>query len=197
MISQDCTSGVYYTEYVFTRLKEKTPRNSFFYENILPFLDALKLLEAVITSILGIRRELPRIVRSSFTISMPCLNACCKGALESPSWNTAPKIDTYKCIPVTHKCRIQIIISKVPFKCAILMCKFQMIQYILTYENLRWHSDLRANTIMRNDEYDRNKSCTRIIIKFLHFIHLMLISIHQMSILSLVYLRFLTCFTHM
>ena len=92
--------GILYWNMLFTRLKEKTWRNSFFYETILPFLDALKLLEAVITSILGIRRELPRIVRSSFTISMPCLNACCKGALESPSWNTAPKIDNYKCITV-------------------------------------------------------------------------------------------------
>ena len=86
--------------FFFTRRKEKTPKDIFFYETILPFLDALKLFEAVITSILGIRRELPRIVRSSFTISMPCLKACCKGALESPSWNTAPKIDNNKCIPV-------------------------------------------------------------------------------------------------
>ena len=56
----------------------------------LPFFDALKLLEAVTRSILAINRELARRVRSSFTMSMPCLKAASNGALASPSSNIAP-----------------------------------------------------------------------------------------------------------
>ena len=57
---------------------------------LLPFFEALKLLEAVTLSIFGIKREFPRIVRSSFTISIPCLKASINGALASPSLNMAP-----------------------------------------------------------------------------------------------------------
>ena len=56
-----------------------------------PLLEVLKLLEAVTNSIFGIKRVLARIVRSSLTMSMPCLKAASSGPLASPSLNMAPK----------------------------------------------------------------------------------------------------------